>query len=617
MNNKPTSRMNDKHRIIADAVSAQANLQEAVLTLSQIDSEEGIDKAGTMLQDAAKKSIGVSGVDRIETTMLSMNMHADFAEVLKAWAENGAVPISDAELHHLVSICSQRGKLMGTSLAVSALIKRHVVSIEQIRKWMEPVAQDKGLTFLLAKAAIDAKVAGITEQDVNTWLDTFVPNLEAGKKGRWDLYQQLALAVVRSRELDKQRQVTRKAIPGISETQAAQRVNEWMANLSAADEPVLVLELVIAAYEKGLIGFDIDSVKTAVDECLGPSDGMFVKTHYGQAQTTAESNKGIALAAYVIEKHGELLDVEDVVRWIEMSSSGRAYTNSSAIAVAITRHKTLRDRVTAKELIKWVNGSIGLAEQKNMPFYYLSAAEKAAALIDEGTEDITNSMAGTWIVSIWDQGGYIRMASPLMCAMIRNKVSMQVTADLVRKWMAGLFEYKDKSARETADVGIAAIQNDIDITADDIRSWVAQFLKGGSAQKNEGVRFIAAALQSGRFAFTDQDIEGWAALLHDQPVSAVEIVLAAQDAGIDVPEETILQWQAACFDGKTPAEAGDNAIALIVMYRNRPLYKAEQGIVEEISLAFEKIMQQRDSMGLTATTPYKDAIVKINALLSR
>jgi hypothetical protein len=128
-----------------------------------------------------------------------------------------------------------------------------------------------------------------------------------------------------------------------------------------------------------------------------------------------------------------------------------------------------------------------------------------------------------------------------------------------------LFEYK-RHARETADVGVAAIENGVDVLPDDIRSWAGQFLRGELVQKIEGVRFIGAALRSGRFGLDLADVEGWAALLRDEPAEGVALGLSARAAGI-VPEETILGWQAAGFDGTGPEQEGRYAIALVDAYR--------------------------------------------------
>jgi hypothetical protein len=57
----------------------------------------------------------------------------------------------------------------------------------------------------------------------------------------------------------------------------------------------------------------------------------------------------------------------------------------------------------------------------------------------------------------------------------------------------------------------------------------------------------------------------------------------------------------------------NNAIALMKIYRNQPGFGKE--ITQEINAAFGRVMQRRDAPGLTSTTPYREALEKIDAIL--
>jgi hypothetical protein len=72
--------------------------------------------------------------------------------------------------------------------------------------------------------------------------------------------------------------------------------------------------------------------------------------------------------------------------------------------------------------------------------------------------------------------------------------------------------------------------------------------------------------------------------------------------------------------GKTPEDAANIAMALMEVYRNRPPVRRlaapqQDALQRDIDKAFEAVMQHRDAMEITVTTPMSEAMGKIDAII--
>jgi hypothetical protein len=127
---------------------------------------------------------------------------------------------------------------------------------------------------------------------------------------------------------------------------------------------------------------------------------------------------------------------------------------------------------------------------------------------------------------------------------------------------------------------------------------------------------VTAASVGAIMGISNEDIKNWGkqCMQASKPIVAVEMGIAAQDAGMEVPVEQIQDWLAVCYEDKPADVALNNAIALMEIYRKRLGYGNE--IDSEIKAAYGKVMEYRDSMGLTVAIPYREAMEKISAILS-
>ncbi len=506
---------------------------------------------------------------------------------------------------------------------------------------------DPSFVAEVVTVAVTSGVDGITGRDLLRWMEMIEPEGEISNdqyankshiSAQWSPYQRLALAVVNARVVEQQRGVVRTAITSLSNEEESALISDWIENLQApltvsnyggggrlhqcfpAEKAMLANDLVVAAFRKKVTGVEFESVTAVTEACLGARDNIYVSGQYKNPQGSPENRYAswsIDFAASIIDEYGDDLDLSDVLRWFgksEGSPSGN-YTNLSKIPVSAIRNKTLRSAISAVQIDSWVSGCIAYAKDLSDRNYaieyarvpaYLTAAEIAAAAVDEGINGLTDEMAKRWVKDIGGRGGADQ--APLHRALIRKHESMKVTGDFVNEWMSN-------RTVAVAHIGIEAVQQSgLDITTDMVRGWISRFIPGTSEQGEQGVNLIVAALQNERFDFTPHEIEQWGGQLVASPVRAVQVGLAALDAGISVPDASIESWQAACYEGKTPEEIADNAIALIEVYRSRPICQQMPGLQDEIEKAFASVMEKKDALGITDETPMAEAVKKIREL---
>jgi hypothetical protein len=134
---------------------------------------------------------------------------------------------------------------------------------------------------------------------------------------------------------------------------------------------------------------------------------------------------------------------------------------------------------------------------------------------------------------------------------------------------------------------------------------------------DHGARLLVTAASVGNImGISTEEVTSWGkrCIEAGKPTLAVEIGIASWDAGTEVPVEQIQEWLAVCYDDKPADVALNNAISLMEIFRKQLGYGTE--IDSEIETAYEKVMEHWGAMGLTAATPYREAMEKISTILS-
>lgn len=426
-------------------------------------------------------------------------------------------------------------------------------------------------------AAIESGMQGITIEDIEAWLNAYVPDKTQGKPGRWDLYQKLALAVVNKREVDKNGVLVKQAIPGISDSQ----ILEWALTLDRARESVLAAELYLAEYNKGVEGTNIDGAQAIVEAALRQGGGGFVQIGYGagtETRGTPTPDLAIELAGALIEAHGDLFSPDMIFRWNDYTTPKVASsTNGERVLVAALRNTDLRKKINIVRLATIVQGCIDLADARKTDAFYVQAARIAAAAVESGVANV--DYARIWVNKL-KHFGALHMAIPLLVVMVKDQQKFGVSPSLVQQWLDTMvYEREFTKAQEFAQ----------------------EVLSLGVPLERAKVLGLAEKLAA------------------SNPVKAVELCLAAQDAGMDVPEEVIQQYHSACYDGKTPEEAANNAMTLVEVYRNRLAFRrmnaSERAALEqEIRQGFAKVLSASQGRRL-AEMPFLDGMRFIHEVL--
>jgi len=465
------------------------------------------------------------------------------------------------------------------------MIKRYPlnVSVEDIRELCRNVFNDDIDRMCdIQTTAVESGIEGITEQDVITWLQSYIPDTSQNIPGRWDLYHKLALAVVNKREVDETGKLLKQAIPGIPEAEESRLILDWCYNLDRAGESALALDLYWAAYQKAVTGTTVEGVQAFIKVALGQSGGGFVQTGYGagtEVKGEVRPDLAIEIAAAFIQKHGNLLRPDTIFEWNDKTTPKVAsISNSERIMVAALQNEALRERLDSGRLASVVQGCIDLAVARRTPAFYVEAARVAAAAVETGFAG--KDQANAWVAEHKEYGALCE-AQPLLLAMWQRRQEFNLPLTLLQEGMNAFVSMGNY---------------------DGALKFAQAALAQGAPLERASILDLAARIGAGN------------------PVKAVELCLSAQDFGVDVPEEMIQQWHSACYDGKPPEEAANNAIALLEVYRNRPMLQrmteAERAALEqEIRDSFAKVMQHREALGITVSTPYAEAVEKIATLL--
>ncbi|MBM3153605.1 MAG: hypothetical protein FJZ96_15615, partial [Chloroflexi bacterium] len=405
-------------------------------------------KIGTFLREVAFMSgMGLQFYATINQWIDLISKCASGGIIQKIMANNIAAALSEDETMAIPfdqlrqwrdeSIASKRNE-SAKRLEVS-MIKRYPlnVSVEDIRELCRNVFNDDIDRMCdIQTTAVESGIEGITEQDVITWLQSYIPDTSQNIPGRWDLYHKLALAVVNKREVDETGKLLKQAIPGIPEAEESRLILDWCYNLDRAGESALALDLYWAAYQKAVTGTTVEGVQAFIKVALGQSGGGFVQTGYGagtEVKGEVRPDLAIEIAAAFIQKHGNLLRPDTIFEWNDKTTPKVAsISNSERIMVAALQNEALRERLDSGRLASVVQGCIDLAVARRTPAFYVEAARVAAAAVETGFAG--KDQANAWVAEHKEYGALCE-AQPLLLAMWQRRQEFNLPLTLLQEGM--------------------------------------------------------------------------------------------------------------------------------------------------------------------------------------
>lgn len=440
-----------------------------------------------------------------------------------------------------------------------------------------------------------------TTADLGRWMQIFTPGTSvagAARAGNWEQYAALAQKILDGCDVVPGWEFT-ATYPGIAGTITYTQFIGWVKALKDAGRLDLAVKLELTAFSKGYTGTDPEAIIRSIESV-----------------SRANHEAGVLLHAYAIE----CLPKENLTRKIihEWGDDAGGYTQSENMG-KILMAAVNRDLADRGEVVQWVTSMYRAGLHKQSIATACAALSKENPVPDFDTEDLLEMM----------QCGDA-YATEILCAGLRGwfgpKITMDIVLmqctrnaergrlDLLCDLAVAALETNNMRALHGINASLAGHYKYATTTSSDVQGLAALFMHLNDHE--QGVRLIVYA--AGRKAIagiSGRDITSWGeqCVKAGKPVLAVEMGIAAQDAGVDVPAEQIQQWQSACYDNKPADAALNNAIALMKIYRNQPGFGKE--ITEEINAAFGKVMQRRDALGLTLTTPYLEALEKIDSIL--
>jgi hypothetical protein len=207
-------------------------------------------------------------------------------------------------------------------------------------------------------------------------------------------------------------------------------------------------------------------------------------------------------------------------------------------------------------------------------------------------------------------GDYGKM--PLLCAAIRN--NSFVNKEIVKQYVV-----ESNVTWFMTDTIIAAFEAGMTFDPADVERWVSRCRLSSLRTQIAGVRLAKVALAHD-VKLSPEFIASFTKSCVDEKFTwlAVDLALAARDAGIQLDDTEVEEWREACFhtDNFRKADAIESTIALIEVYRARPEYAQDPGMNGKVKEAFDRVMQQRETAGITDATPVAKAQKKVAKLLS-
>jgi hypothetical protein len=482
-----------------------------------------------------------------------------------------------------------------------------ITMIRGLMKSLSDIEYAYGVEML--SAAIEKKLPGIMCDDVRACIQKC--------KDIKDFYllRPLGAVLINGMDVDQQGNGTFPGIEGLDEHDIEDLISTCLAQKDY--ETAGYLE--ITRYSN--YWYTEEEVLNTVQDCLNKAakrlsnqdvyKADLLNERGNPSEEAKEYKKAYDLLVYAIENIEDIshADVERVISGLHNPGiEPKVLASYTHIArIAFMKHHPEEAKKTPelhRDLRDWLQASL---------HHYMeySGMLTAAAAVDARIADKLDCLE--WLEEPIDESARLL----LVIACMKNPDSTGIDAEKERLWIRQLkLNDIDRFAAVALKPGDAGIKV---INEEDVENWLASCEKYGRIDK--AISILLAAIKSERLKLQAGQIIRWGEkALKQQPIKAMELGLAAKDAGIDVPEEIIRQWQVKCFEGKTPEETANNIIDLIVVYQNRSFVKRmppdERRLLDsEIDAAFDKVMQQKDETGITATIPLAEVMEKIHRIL--
>ena len=534
-----------------------------------------------------------------------------------------------------IAVCVENRKNLEASKIARALVAKHAdeLSADEVRHLVNSVfTHNVESACAVAALAVEGGVEGLESQDITAWMQRMI----MGADPRWDLYARLALAAARRREVSGEqggkRVLERQAFTDLSETEELRMVLGWIAELKKNGQYASAVALELELFRRQSdeerasgAGVTAAAIKADMTESFAKMKPLFAQVNYvarasdetaGKPAEPSEIEKLIDSAVVAVEILGDAeLELGDILAWDKASD----YKSGLLISAAIRRPSIARqlhiDRVSG-----FVTQSIAIGKERGMSGFLSQSARIAAAAVESDLPGATGAVALSWLDTIYSAGG-ASISAPLIRAIIQRRATLGVSdaqvlekLDLLvqRKYYRTLLEV----LREMVDQGMP-------VPEDSLKSWMTMFLDADPEAASAAADFAVAALQKKAIPAADETtvkIWGDKLVMRKRHAKALALGLAAQDSGIDIHEEDIQAWHTASYEGKTPEEAANNAIALLEVFRNRPAVRRmgleqRQALEREIDEAFQKVRKNREELDSMACMPVSEAMGKIDAMI--
>jgi hypothetical protein len=210
-----------------------------------------------------------------------------------------------------------------------------------------------------------------------------------------------------------------------------------------------------------------------------------------------------------------------------------------------------------------------------------------------------------WMNRIGDAG-----MVPLLSAVMRKGLfvdAQRVAMHLGRNTYPGL-------ATEAAAAGLQA---GFTFETADLERWIQSCEGRNRIVQTAGIHLLKTALDC-QVALSPEFIARVAGecTKNMMPWLAVDAALAARSHGIPVDDAGYQAWREACFTGETSDDTVKHMVALIDVYRARAEFTQPADLTAQVNRIFDRLVQQKDALGITDATPPEEVITKIREIAS-
>lgn len=616
---------------IVEGVKLRANLDNMVAS----DKDEG----PAVVVKCVKEKMALLGYSYIKTLKAYFDdlfEPQQYAEAVSLLLQNDVDAVDTKELLVVAEDYLKKGNYPASKTMTVGIVRhtKEQLKLEEIRGLLQGFIDKNKVGDMgeIVVAAVSSGIEGVSSKDVEAWMKLMV----TGANPRWDLYAQLALATVKSREVSgeqgRKKVLERQAFDDLAEAEELKMVLGWIAELKRNGEHASALALELELFRRQSddertsgVGVTAAAVKADLTESFAKIKPLFAQLNYiarasdeeaGKPAEPSETEKLIDSAVLAVEILGDAeLGLDDILAWNKDTDFKSGLLLSAAI-----RRPSIARQLHIDRVLGFVTQAIAIGKERGMSGFLGQSAQFAAAAVESDFPGATGAVALSWLDTLYSAGG-APSSMPLLRAIIQKRAKLGLSDTQVLGKLNILVERKHYRAllevlREMVDQGMP-------VPEDSMKSWMTLFLGADPEVASAAADLAVVALQKKAIPAADEEtVKEWASKLvvRKMQVKALALGLVAQDTGIDMHEEDIQAWHHASYEGKTPEDAANNAIALIEVYRNRPAVRRlgleqRQALEREIDEAFQKVKKHREELDSIATMPMSKVMGKIDAMI--